>query len=161
MAMTRRSLILRCGLLAAALPFPAWAQDEPTAQDDLATQAEARPYAAFADRVVQMLVAGDGKGFRELLSPTGMAAATPEQVDGFVNGQVLPFFADYGAPGPSTTITRTKHPAGFTGFAFYTSFTSTGGQAKPFVLYVVEEAGKLVVGNLLVGKTFQDLHPPQ
>lgn len=159
--MTPRSLFLLCGLLALAAPIPVRAQDEPSAANDVAMQAEAKPYAAFADRVVEMLVAGDGKGFRELLSPTGMAAATPEQVDAFVDGQVLPFFADYGAPGPGTTITRTKHPAGFTGFAFYTSFTATGGQAKPFVLYVVEEGGKLVVGNLLVGKTFQDLHPQQ
>lgn len=153
--MTLRSLVLLCGLLVAALPLPARAQDE------VATEAEARPYIQFVDQVVEILVAGDGKGFRDLLSPTGMAAATPEQVDAFVNGQVLPFFADFGAPGPNVSIRRTKNPAGLTGLAFYTSFTSTGGQDKPFVMYVVEEGGRLVVGNLLVGKTFQDLHPPQ
>jgi hypothetical protein len=159
MTMTLRSLVLACGLLALAAPFPAWAQDEPTAQDDVATEAEARPYIEFVDQVIEMLVAGDGKSFRELLSPTGMAAATPEQVDAFVDGQVLPFFADFGAPGPNVSIRRTRNPAGLTGLAFYTGFTSTSGQDKPFVVYVVEEGGRLVVGNLLVGKTFRDLHP--
>lgn len=160
MTKTLRSLLLACGLVVAALSVPAWAQDEP-AVDAQALQAEIKPYVEFADRVVKTLVAGDGQGFRSLLSPTGVSAATPAQIDDFVDGQVLPFFADYGAPGPDMSIRRTKNSAGLAGLAFYTSFTSTGGQAKPFVMYVVEEGGKLVLGNLLVGKTYQDLHPQQ
>lgn len=159
--MTLRSLILLCGLLAMALPRPAGAQDAPTAEDDLAMRTEAQPYALFADQVVETLVAGDGTGFRGLLSPSGVAAAAPGRIDAFVDGEVLPFFSDYGAPGPSVDVRRVKDPTGLTGFAFYTSFTSTSGQTKPFALFVVEEGGRLVVGSLLVNRTLQDLHPPQ
>lgn len=159
--MTLRSLVLLCGMLAVALPVPARAQDAPVAEDDVAMRTEAKPYALFADQVVERLVAGDGNGFRALLSPTGVAAAPPGRIDTFVDGEALPFFADYGAPGPNVNLRRIKDPKGLTGFAFYTSFTSTGGQTKPFVLFVVEEGGRLVVGSLLVGKTFEDLHPPQ
>jgi hypothetical protein len=150
-----------CCLAPLLLALPAAAQDGTTAGEGLAMQADSRTYAAFADRVLALLVAGDGEGFRALISPTVLANATPEQIDGYIEGQVLPFFADFASPGREQTITDTTHPAGFTGFAFYRSFTAADGSTKPFVLYVLDEGGRLVVGNLLVGRTFQDLHPQQ
>ena len=48
-----------------------------------------------------------------------------------------------------------------TGFAFFRSFTTKGGQERPFALYILEEDGRLVVGNLVVGRRFQDVHPQQ
>ncbi len=153
-----RSLIVLIGIAAA---LPAAAQNQPTPEQALALQQEAAPFVQFAQRVESVLVQGDGKAFRAMLSPTGLAAASKEQIDAFVDGQVLPSFKGYTAATPNTTITRTKHPAGYVGFAFYRSFTTADGQTKPFVLYVVNEKGKLVIGNLLVGKTYQDLHPQQ
>jgi hypothetical protein len=153
-----RSLIVLIGIVVAV---PATAQTQPTPEQALALQQEAAPFVQFAQRVESVLVQGDGEAFRSMLSPTGLAAASKEQVDAFVNDQVLPFFKGYQAAVPNTTITRTKHPSGYLGFAFYRAFTTTDGQTRPFVLYIVNEDGKLVIGNLLVGKTYQDLHPQQ
>lgn len=154
-----RLMVLLAALLAPAAPAPA--QEQPSVSDDLDMQARAQPYIAFADQILIALSTGQSGAFRASLSPTMIAAATPEELDAFVDKVVMPFFADYAAPGAEQWIAPATHPAGFTGFAFYRSFTTTNGRAKPYVLYLLEEDGRMVVGNLLVGKTYQDMHPQQ
>lgn len=164
--MTRRLRMM--GLMVAALvpailvmpghgpAVPAQAQ---SAAVDPAMQKAAEPYIAFADQILAAVTTGQSGALRASLSPATLAAWTAEDVDLFVDKIVMPFFADYAAPVAEQWIAPTSHPAGFTGFAFYRSFTATDGRTKPYVLYVLEEDGRMVVGNILVGKTFQDMHP--
>lgn len=139
----------------------ALAQMQTAQADDLAMQARAQPYIAFADQILAAVTTGQSGALRASLSPSTLSSWSAEDVDLFVDAIVMPFFADYSTPVAEQWIAPTTHPAGFTGFAFYRSFTATNGRTKPYVLYVLEEEGRMVVGNLLVGKTFQDMHPQQ
>lgn len=155
-----RYLLLIAGFLSATPAMPSLAQ-ESQADADLAMQAKAEPYIAFADQIVAALATGQGGAFRASLSPTMLKATPSEEIDAFVDRQAIPFFADYARPGAEQWIAPTSHPAGMTGFAFYRSFITTGGAEKPFALYILGEDGRLVVGNLVVGRRFQDVHPHQ
>jgi hypothetical protein len=137
------------------------AQEQSSAAGDLAMQARAEPYIAFADQILAAVTTRQSGALRASLSPSTLSEWSGEDVDLFVDKIVMPFFADYATPVAEQWIAPTTHPAGFTGFAFYRSFTATDGRTKPYVLYVLEEDGRMVVGNLLVGKTFQDMHPQQ
>ncbi|GIK98788.1 MAG: hypothetical protein BroJett029_29970 [Alphaproteobacteria bacterium] len=160
--MSRRGLaplfLLLAGVVLAGEPGRLEAQ---TPAEDLVLQEKAEPYMAFADQIVAALRAGQSGAFRASLSPTLLASTTKEELDAFVDRQVIPFFADYATPGEEQWVAPTTHPAGLTGFAFFRSFTASDGTEKPFVLYLLEEDGRLVVGNLLVGRSFQDMHPQQ
>lgn len=155
-----RLLLLVAGLLLATPVVPSQAQ-EGSADADLAMRARAQPYVAFADQIIAALAMGQSGAFRASLSPTMLDAMPPEDIDAFVDRQVVSFFADYAGPGAEQWIAPTRHPAGMTGFAFYRSFATTGGAEKPFALYILDEGGRLVVGNLVVGRRFQDAHPQQ
>lgn len=148
-------------LLLSGPPRVALAQEQNAAAVDPAVQAAAEPYIAFADQILAAVTSGQSGALRASLSPSTLSAWTAEDVDLFVDKIVMPFFADYAAPVAEEWIAPTTHPAGFTGFAFYRSFTTTDGRTKPYVLYVLEEDGRMVVGNLLVGKTFKEMHPQQ
>lgn len=151
-------VLVLAGLMLAGGPGRLGAQSP---AEDLAMQAKAERYMTFADQIVAALSTGQSGAFRASLSPTMLASTTKDELDQFVDRQVMPFFADYAMPGREQWVAPTTHPSGLTGFAFFRSFTTSDGTEKPFVLYVLEEDGRLVVGNLLVGRSFQDMHPQQ
>jgi hypothetical protein len=148
------SLVLIVALSAAPWLSPVRAQGQ-------TMQEKAEPYIEFADQIVAALSTGQIGAFRASLSPTLIKSMSAEELNGFVDRQVAPFFSDYTAPSGRPTIAPIRHPAGLEGFAFFRSFTSRSGQEKPFALYVLEEDGRLVVGNLVVGRRFQDVQPQQ
>jgi len=158
--------ILFAGLCPAILLLPgharvALAQEQSVAAVDPAMQEAAKPYIAFADQILAAVTTDQSGALRASLSPSTLSAWSAEDVDLFVDKIVMPFFADYAAPVDEQWIAPTTHPAGFAGFAFYRSFTTKDGRTKSYVLYVLEEDGRMVVGNLLVGKTFEEMHPQQ
>ena len=144
----------------AAWPAAAAAQQGPYVADP-AMQEKAQPYIAFADQIVAALSTGQSGAFRASLSPTFIKSTSAEELNAFVDRQVVPFFSDYVAPSGRPTIAPIRHPQGLEGFAFFRSFTTKDGQEKPFALYVLEEDGRLVVGNLVLGRRFQDVQPQQ
>ena len=104
------------------------------------------------------LATGDADTFKGLLSPNFTAVLDEATIDGVVQSQLIPFFSDFAEPGRSNYITDNQDQFGSAGFAFYTSILTTAGEERPFVIYMVEEAGRLVVANLLVNTTFEDMH---
>ncbi len=150
---------LWAGALLAAVPVAAQADDPASPADDPALHERAKPYMDFADQILAAITTGQSGALRASLSPSTLASWMPEDVDLFVDKIVMPYFADYASPVNEQWVAPTTAPAGFTGFAFYRSFTTTDGRTKPYVLYVLEEDGRTVVGNLLVGRTFQDMNP--
>lgn len=148
-------------LLAAPAFAPALADEVPSPAEDVEMHERAQPFIAFADQIEEALATGESGAFRASLSPTTLATWSKDDVNIFVDQIVMPFFADFADPVAEQWIAPTTHPAGFTGFAFYRSFTTADGRTMPFVIYILDEGGRLVVGNLLVGKTFQDMHPQQ
>jgi hypothetical protein len=56
------------------------------------------------------------------------------------------------------TVTNTTDAFGSTGFAFYMYMLPAAGDRRPFVIYVVEENGRPVVGNILVDHLVEGRH---
>ncbi len=130
---------------------------EASATDYLTMQAEAQPYEALADWAVERLRAGDAKAVMDRFSPNFTQHLGRPAVERAFREQMLPFFKGTGGTGDPVTITKTHDGFGSQGFAFY--FDLNGAEtSKPFVLYVVNEKGKLVIANIILNKTYADMH---
>lgn len=125
---------------------------------DIARAAQAEAYGGLVSAAVNALANADADTFKGLLSPNFRAVLDEATVDGVVQSQLIPFFSDFAEPGRTTYIIDTQDQFGSAGFAFYTSIITGDGEERPFVIYMVEEAGNLVVANLLVNTTFEDMH---
>jgi hypothetical protein len=130
---------------------------EASATDYLTMQAEAKPYKVLADWAVARLRAGDTKAVMDRFSPNFIQHLGRPAVERAFREQMLPFFKGSGGTGDAITITKTHDGFGSQGFAFY--FDLNGAESsKPFVLYVVNEKGNLVVANIILNKTYADMH---
>jgi hypothetical protein len=133
-------------------------EQQNTVDADIARAGRAEAYDGLVSAAVSALSAGDAGTFKALLSPNFLAALDEATVDGVIASQLIPFFSDFAAPGSTTYITDTQDQFGSAGLAFYTSLVTNAGEERPFVIYMVEEDGRLVVANLLVNTTFEDMH---
>jgi hypothetical protein len=130
---------------------------EASATDYLTMQAEAKPYEALADWAVDRLRAGDAKAVMDRFSPNFTQHLGRPAVERAFREQMVPFFQGSGGTGDATTITKTHDGFGSQGFAFY--FDLNGAESsKPFVMYVVKEKGILVIANIILNKTYADMH---
>jgi hypothetical protein len=75
-----------------------------------------------------------------------------------LKNQILPFFADYQRAGKTINLSETQDVFGNTGFAVYKTLIAKDGREKPFILYIVSEKNRLVVANILVNKTYQEMN---
>ena len=133
------------------------AAPETSPAEYVAMQAEAKPYQALADWAVARLRAGDAKAVIDRFSPNFTGHLGRPAVERAFKEQMIPFFAGNTKVGGGTTITRTHDGFGSQGFAFY--FTLNGPEtSKPFIMYVVNEKGNLVVANIVLNKTYADMH---
>ena len=129
-----------------------------TAEQDIQRAADSQAYMEMIGAAVVMLQSGDGEGFRSLISKKFVSALGRETVDSVIRHHLIPFFDDFAEPGSTMFVTDTHDQFGNSGYAFYTSMKTTGGQEKPFIVYVVSEDGQPVIGNLVIDKTFEDMH---
>ncbi len=129
-----------------------------TVEEDIARASAAQAYSSLVGAAVQALASGHAETFKSLFSPNFKATLDDAIIDGVIEQQLIPFFSDADHPGSSTFITDNQDQFGSTGFAFYTSIVTKGGEEKPFVIYMVEENGSLYVANLLVNTTFEEMH---
>ena len=118
----------------------------------------AAAYQGLLQQAVDLLVRGDAAGFQPLLSPNLRRAAGEETVERVIREQLIPFFADFSALGGSTTVTNATDAYGNEGLSFYKHIRTQAGEERPFVIYIVEEAGTPVVANVLVNTTYADMH---
>ncbi len=131
--------------------------DETPMPDYLAMQAESQPYEEMAHWLVQQLTDGALGAVISHFSPNFYQQLGQHTVETVFAEQMLPFFAGSTGLGNSRTVTHTHDSFGSKGFAFYLSRLGPDGE-KPFVLYLVNENGRLVLANLVLNKTFADLH---
>jgi hypothetical protein len=167
---SRRSLITNIfviQLASIALLFPArsaCAFQPPSTQlsqadnSNQAISANPKAYAAVAEAAVAALVKRDLAGFKKLLSPRMIERLGVAPMEASLKNQILPFFADFERPGKTINISQTQDIFGSPGFAVYKTYVAKGGREKPFIVYVVSEKNRLVVANLLVNKTYQDMN---
>ena len=149
-----KSIITALFLLIAS---SALAQGGPS-REELEMAARSPEYRAVAEQFVTAAAARDSAKLEKMLSPTLAARTGKEAIQKVMNGQVIPFFADHKEIGRSATTTNTTDANGNTGFAFYMYAVPKSGQQKPFVIYVLEENGQKVVGNILVNRFVEGRH---
>ncbi len=129
-----------------------------TVEQDIQRAADSRAYMAMIGPVVGALHSGDGAGFKGMMSKKFLAQLGEDAVDTVLRDNLIPFFADFAEMGKTMYVTDTQDQFGDSGYGFYTSMKTTGGQEKPFVVYVVNEEGQPVIGNLIIDSTFEDMH---
>lgn len=161
----RRKWTMLAGLAVAMLAAlgavnAARSAEEASMEDYLLMQKDAEPFKAFGDRVIAMAAKGDASALAKMFSPTIVQANGGQaNLQTFVEKQIVPYFVGYASTEQDTTITPTQLPHGPSGFALYKKIRDKDGQSKPLVLYVLREGGTLVVGNVILGKTYRDMHP--
>lgn len=120
----------------------------------------AAEYGAFADKAVDALVKGDAMAFKAMLSPgtIRMEQRGAGAIDLIINERFIPFFQGYVKPHlvdqPFPTYRRID---GVKGVGFARSFYVSDGSERFYVIFVLKEDGKLVVGNLLLDKKLADV----
>lgn len=127
-------------------------------REELDMAARSPEYRSVAEQFVAAAAAKDSANLEKMLSPALAARTGKEAIQKVMNEQVIPFFADHKEIGRSVTTTNTTDASGNRGFAFYMYSVPKSGQQKPFVIYVLEENGRKVVGNILVNRFVEGRH---
>jgi hypothetical protein len=165
MSQSWHSRLLRNGLCVVAVTAAAEIflvsppKGEGLAQDDvrpgLERSVQQHAFRSVADEFVAAAAAGDRIKVARMLTPAIAAKTGAEGVERFLTGEVLPFFAQFKETARSVSITRT---ADVTGFVFYLYMVSRTDEFRPFVIYVIEEGGTMVVANVLVDRFVEGRH---
>jgi hypothetical protein len=119
--------------------------------------ASAEPFNALAEEVISQLMEGDASGLRTHFSPNFLNQIGQHTFEQVCEDLLVPFFKTAHALGKSSTVTYTTNAFGSTGFAFYRTIIE-GVNEKPFIIYMVQENGRIVVANVVVNKTYADMH---
>lgn len=151
---------LLCTLVACAVSFSVFAETPtPGVVDDY----RARPdkYSVLVEDAVAALVKGDAGRFRELLSPSLVkrteATMGKGAIDTIIKERFVPFFSDFAAFTDAVETLPTQDADGHKGLALFRSFRTQDGEQRPFAIYLLNEDGELVVGNLLLNKLLYDV----
>jgi hypothetical protein len=147
-------LTLFCGLML-CIGRPSHAA--PDVGADIAMAAEAQPMRAAAELFIARAAAGDRTGASAMLSHALVQRIGETAVQQAMQNQIVPFFARGGAVGRSATVTRTTDAAGQRGYAFYLWWVR-GADARPFTVYVVDEAGTARIANVVPDRMVAERH---
>jgi len=154
------ALGVACALALAPLApgaAPLAAQATPAA--DGAASARSAAFRRTADAFVVAAAAGDAARAESMISANMLQRSGREAVRRVLSTQVVPFFAAWGATGRAAAASETTDAFGSHGYAFYLWMEPRdGGAARPFVLYVVDEGGQLVVANVAVDRRVEGRH---
>lgn len=153
------ALVALISAFATAAPAPAAAQ---TAAE-LRMPADAQPYRRVAEAFVASAMAGDVERSIGMLSRAVVERAGEPAVRSMMASRIVPFFRESrteATPGPSVTVTHTTDASGNRGFAFYmwAAPRESAAPPRPFALYMVEEAGRIVVANVVPDRFVEGRH---
>lgn len=132
-------------------------RDKVSEEDRLGARSD--EYSRLFDKAISALVDGDAAKFRALLSSTTVTQETrgPGAIDAIIRDRFIPFFAEFVELTDSITTIPTYDSAGNTGMAIARSFKTSNGERKSFVIYIISEKERMVVGNLLLNTTEKQL----
>ena len=128
-------------------------------------------YSRAFERAISALVRGDVETFRALLSSTTVLNETrgPGAIDAVIKTRFIPFFADFSELTDAIVTVPSYDAAGNSGVAMARSFTTSDGEKKSFVIYLVTERqpapgsakaaqkNQVMVGNLLLNASAEEL----
>jgi hypothetical protein len=111
----------------------------------------------FVKKAVELLAKGQEESFTNLFTEGTLKAHGDASVRKYVHDSLLPFFAGYTGLGNNVTIYPTHDANGNEGYSFYMTI-KTPEKEKPFAIYVVREDGQMGIANIIINKTYKDLH---
>jgi hypothetical protein len=153
------AVVAACAIVTRPSVADSKVQDRITEEERLGARSD--PYSRVFNKAVSALVKEDAATVRALLSSTTVTNETrgPGAIDAVIRDRFIPFFGDFATLTDDTATMPTYDASGSTGIAIARSFKTTQGEVKHFVLYLVREGPekKIVVGNLLLNATEQDL----
>lgn len=118
-------------------------------------------FESMEEKGIQALVRNEPEEFKALLSPAVIRRTNKQLGDGaidkIIRERFIPFFADFSKLEPNVTSTSTTDADGNKGLAYFRVFQTEEGDQKSFVIYVLKEGDKLVIGNVLINKTFREV----
>ena len=118
-------------------------------------------YQELVEKGVRLLVQCNSNKFRELLSPSMLRRSEKQlgetAIETVIKERYIPFFAGFHHFNPTVTSMKTSDVDGHRGVAVFRTFVDNVDREQPFVVYVLEEEGELVIGNLLINKTMRDV----
>jgi hypothetical protein len=160
MTLAARSILALLALLALTVATPAMAQQKDSSlMADLAMKEASESFRKVADQFAAAASKGDVETCERLISPNMKGRAGAENVKRVLTERVVPFFAQWGGAGRSETIANTTDGFGSQGFVFYRWMQPrSGGDPRPYVLYVVSENGSTVVANVTVDQLVPGRH---
>ncbi len=126
--------------------------------DYLDMEAQSAPFRAYADQWIALARTGDVAALEKTISANMTARVGADAIRRNLTDKVVPFFAAAGSIGRSVTITQTTDAFGSRGFAYYMYIVGKSGAQRAFVLYVVDENGRMVVANILTDHLVEDRH---
>jgi hypothetical protein len=144
---------------AQALPSGQARNAEALLNADLEMAEKSAPFRAVADEFIAAAAAGDAAKAERMISQRLVARAGRDVVRENIAARVLPFFADLRSVARSVTVANTTDAFGASGFAYYMYMVPAAGAQRPFVIYVLDEGGRLVVANILVDHYVEGRHP--
>ena len=124
----------------------------PSAPNDMsAMMSESKAFDATAAQFVALARAGDVDGMLAMSSANELRLSGRATVADIFRTRVVPFFKTRAPEANYATIARATDDFGSSGYAFYRfAADAYGKDRRPFSIYVVREAGRLVVGNVTV-----------
>lgn len=126
---------------------------------DLRMAEDSRSHRQTADDFIAKAMAGNVAATQAMLSANLVARIGADGARQALQQQIVPFFVQGQQLGRSTTVTRTTDANGSSGFAFYLWLQpKAGGEALPFTVYVVDEAGRRVVANIVPNRLVPGRH---
>ena len=127
-------------------------------REELEMAARSPEYRTVAEQFVAAAAAKDSAKLEQLLSPALSARTGKEPIQKVSARRSFPSSPTTKKLAAPSPFTNTTDATGNSGFAFYMYSVPKSGQAKPFVIYVLEENGRKVVGNILVNRYVEGRH---
>jgi hypothetical protein len=127
----------------------------------LATDGLSRKIDEVFNKAIAALVDGRGDDFLALLSSSTIERETRGSgaIDKIIRERFIPYFSDFKQLTANASSVTTTDPEGHKGIALCRSFEAKDQSERPFIMYIVEEDGDVVVSNLLLNKRLRDLTP--
>jgi len=157
----RFSKLICVALVVCSFQVDSYAQNASPAAAPTLNANSSNAYESLFEQAVEALINDEPDRFKSMLSESLIKRTEAQYGAGFVDKIIkerfIPFFYDFERIDPNVTVTKTSDADGNEGMAFFRTFIAEDQNQKPFVVYVVNNNGRLVVGNVVVGKTFRDL----
>jgi hypothetical protein len=120
----------------------------------------AAPFRKVAEKFIYLAQKSDKTALKELLAVRKKTEVGEKAVEDFISNKILPYFREFTSIDKSVNMAHGIDSSGNQGFVFfmYLSANDAENSRSPFVIYVVEENGRLVITDVIIDFFVRDRH---